>query len=65
MFTGSVRTTSLAIFYLAIPLGSGLGYMIAPKVTAISGDWRWSLCVTPAIVSSSHLDFLLDLDLLT
>jgi hypothetical protein len=58
MFTGFFRTASLAVFYLAIPLGSGLGYMIAPKVTAMSGDWRWSLCVTPAIVSfivQSHL----------
>ncbi|XP_078063945.1 protein spinster homolog 1-like, partial [Mustelus asterias] len=39
----------LSIFYFAIPVGSGLGYIVASKVADLSGDWHWALRVTPGL----------------
>ncbi|KAI3385549.1 hypothetical protein SNEBB_008530 [Seison nebaliae] len=49
LFKGRQRSLMLSIFYLATPLGSGLGFIIGSNVADIFGDWRWSLRVTPAI----------------
>ncbi|MFH4981650.1 hypothetical protein AB6A40_008359 [Gnathostoma spinigerum] len=47
MFTGRSRSISLMIFYFAIPVGSGLGYMVASFISAWTGSWQWGIRVTP------------------
>ncbi|XP_041053229.1 protein spinster homolog 2-like isoform X2 [Carcharodon carcharias] len=49
MFSKDTRTCMLSFFYFAIPLGSGLGYILGSCVTQASGDWHWALRVTPAM----------------
>lgn len=39
----------LSIFYFAIPVGSGLGYIAGSKVKDLAGDWHWALRVTPGL----------------
>ncbi|XP_064844881.1 protein spinster homolog 1-like isoform X4 [Oncorhynchus masou masou] len=43
------RTQMLSVFYFAIPVGSGLGYIVGSKVDDFAGDWHWALRVTPAL----------------
>uniref|UniRef100_A0A7N8XDE1 Protein spinster homolog 1 n=1 Tax=Mastacembelus armatus TaxID=205130 RepID=A0A7N8XDE1_9TELE len=43
------RTAMLSIFYFAIPVGSGLGYIVGSQVSNIAKDWHWALRVTPAL----------------
>ncbi|XP_055797736.1 protein spinster homolog 1 isoform X2 [Salvelinus fontinalis] len=43
------RTQMLSVFYFAIPVGSGLGYIVGSKVDDWAGDWHWALRVTPAL----------------
>jgi len=38
-----MRTKMLAIFYLAVPVGSGLGYIVGSNVANAFNDWRWAL----------------------
>ncbi|XP_059499090.1 protein spinster homolog 1 [Stegostoma tigrinum] len=49
LFVGDLRSRMLSIFYFAIPVGSGLGYIVGSKVTDIADDWHWALRVTPAL----------------
>ena len=37
----------LALFYFAIPVGSGLGYIISSSTAAAFGHWQWGLRATP------------------
>ncbi|XP_071657413.1 protein spinster homolog 1 isoform X2 [Patagioenas fasciata] len=46
---GPARTPALAAFYVGVPLGSGLGYIIGAKVKDVASDWRWALRVTPVL----------------
>ncbi|XP_069634069.1 protein spinster homolog 1-like [Haliaeetus albicilla] len=46
---GLARSRALGGFYLAVPLGSGLGYIVGAKVKEVATDWRWALRVTPAL----------------
>lgn len=39
------RGLVMAYFYMAIPVGSALGYVIGGQVTAWTGDWRWAFYV--------------------
>lgn len=39
----------LAIFYLAVPVGSGLGYIVGSNIAAYFNDWRWALRFTPPL----------------
>lgn len=39
----------MAIFYFAIPVGTGLGYIVGSEVAENASDWRWGLRVTPFI----------------
>jgi len=39
----------LAIFYLAVPVGSGLGYIVGSNIAKAASDWRWALRFTPPI----------------
>jgi hypothetical protein len=52
----------LTIFYLAAPLGSGLGYIVGSNVSYAFNDWRWALRVTPplGLISIILLIFLVD-----
>uniref|UniRef100_A0A4W3K151 SPNS lysolipid transporter 3, sphingosine-1-phosphate (putative) n=1 Tax=Callorhinchus milii TaxID=7868 RepID=A0A4W3K151_CALMI len=50
-FVGTKRTWMLSIFYIAIPVGSGLGYIMASSVNQLAGDWHWALRVTPCLGS--------------
>ncbi|XP_036308236.1 protein spinster homolog 2 isoform X4 [Pipistrellus kuhlii] len=47
LFTKNTRTLMLSIFYFAIPLGSGLGYITGSSVKQAAGDWHWALRVSP------------------
>uniref|UniRef100_A0A8D0B9Q1 Protein spinster homolog 1 n=1 Tax=Salvator merianae TaxID=96440 RepID=A0A8D0B9Q1_SALMN len=47
LFVGDRRSRMLSIFYFAIPVGSGLGYILGSKVKDVADDWHWALRVTP------------------
>ncbi|KAK4300031.1 hypothetical protein Pmani_027733 [Petrolisthes manimaculis] len=56
LFVKDQRSNMLALFYFAIPVGSGLGYIVGAEVTELvrtgADDyeaWRWGLRVTPAM----------------
>ncbi|XP_013775801.1 protein spinster homolog 1-like isoform X2 [Limulus polyphemus] len=49
LFFHSMRSKMLAIFYFAIPVGSGLGYIAGSEVAHLFGDWHWALRVTPVL----------------
>lgn len=49
LFTDEMRTKMLAIFYLAVPVGSGLGYIVGSNVAKLLGGWQWALRVTPPL----------------
>uniref|UniRef100_A0A8C2T8R7 SPNS lysolipid transporter 3, sphingosine-1-phosphate (putative) n=1 Tax=Coturnix japonica TaxID=93934 RepID=A0A8C2T8R7_COTJA len=40
------RTTMLSVFYICIPVGSGLGYVLASSMAHVTGDWHWAFRVT-------------------
>ncbi|XP_023325518.1 protein spinster [Eurytemora carolleeae] len=47
LFAKDDRSSVLALFYFAIPVGTGLGYIVGSEVSGAFGDWRWGLRVTP------------------
>lgn len=47
LFTGKKRSTMIAFFYFAIPVGSGLGYIVGSQMARIFGSWQWALRFTP------------------
>ncbi|KAJ8722043.1 hypothetical protein PYW08_004445 [Mythimna loreyi] len=49
LFVGNIRSKMLAIFYFAIPVGSGLGYIVGSTAATAAGDWRWGLRITPVL----------------
>ncbi|KAG8539798.1 hypothetical protein GDO81_020338, partial [Engystomops pustulosus] len=49
LFVADKRSRMLSIFYFAIPVGCGLGYIAGSKVTSVAGDWHWALRVTPGL----------------
>ncbi|CAJ1064606.1 protein spinster homolog 2 isoform X1 [Xyrichtys novacula] len=49
LFTNNSRTMMLSVFYLAIPLGSGLGYILGACAKVAAGDWHWALRVSPVL----------------
>ncbi|KAM9728091.1 sphingosine-1-phosphate transporter SPNS2 isoform 3-T4 [Menidia menidia] len=49
LFTNNSRTMMLSVFYLAIPLGSGLGYILGSGAKDAAGDWHWALRVSPLL----------------
>lgn len=48
LFEPSKRKLGLSIFYFAIPIGSGLGFLMGTLALDL-GDWRWIFRITPAI----------------
>ncbi|XP_035233028.1 protein spinster homolog 1-like isoform X2 [Stegodyphus dumicola] len=49
LFSKDRRSKMLAVFYFAIPVGSGLGYIIGDQITAAMGEWQWALRITPGL----------------
>ncbi|KAM3930958.1 protein spinster homolog 1-like [Leptodactylus fuscus] len=50
LFVADQRSRMFSIFYLTIPVGCGLGYIIGSKVvSAAGGDWHWAFRVTPGL----------------
>uniref|UniRef100_A0A4X2M2Y9 SPNS lysolipid transporter 2, sphingosine-1-phosphate n=1 Tax=Vombatus ursinus TaxID=29139 RepID=A0A4X2M2Y9_VOMUR len=49
LFNKNTRTLMLSVFYFAIPLGSGLGYITGSSVKQVAGDWHWALRVSPVM----------------
>ncbi|XP_044272836.1 protein spinster isoform X1 [Tribolium madens] len=47
LFVGDVRSKMLAFFYFAIPVGSGMGYIVGSETAKLAGTWQWGLRVTP------------------
>lgn len=47
MFVKDMRSKMLALFYFAIPVGSGLGYIVGSEAAAAGGHWQWGLRATP------------------
>ncbi|KAM4530790.1 protein spinster homolog 1 isoform 1-T1 [Odontesthes bonariensis] len=49
LYVKGKRTNMLSIFYFAIPVGSGLGYIVGSQVSNLTKDWHWALRVTPGL----------------
>ena len=49
LFTSEQRTKMLGVFYLAVPVGSGMGYIVGSNVADLMDDWKWALRVTPPL----------------
>ncbi|KAJ8412359.1 hypothetical protein AAFF_G00126950 [Aldrovandia affinis] len=49
LFSGTQRTIMISFFYIFIPVGSGLGYIIGASVANATGDWRWALRLNPIL----------------
>ncbi|XP_042647788.1 protein spinster homolog 3 isoform X5 [Tyto alba] len=49
LFEEGKRTTVLSIFYIFIPVGSGLGYVLAAGMADVTGDWHWAFRITPCM----------------
>lgn len=49
MFVDELRSKMLAMFYFAIPVGSGLGYIVGSETAKAFGSWRFALRVTPIL----------------
>ncbi|XP_005399747.1 PREDICTED: protein spinster homolog 3 isoform X3 [Chinchilla lanigera] len=49
LFVKDQRTRVLAVFYIFIPVGSGLGYVLGSAVTKLTGSWRWALRIMPCL----------------
>lgn len=49
LYVKEKRTNMLSIFYFAIPVGSGLGYIVGSQVSNVAQDWHWALRVTPGL----------------
>lgn len=47
LFSKDSRTKMLMIFYFAIPVGSGMGYIVGANVAEAFGQWQYALRVTP------------------
>ncbi|KAL2094993.1 hypothetical protein ACEWY4_009712 [Coilia grayii] len=49
LFTDSKRTLMISFFYIFIPVGSGLGYIVGSGIASATGDWRWALRLNPIL----------------
>ncbi|XP_046916612.1 protein spinster homolog 1 isoform X2 [Dermatophagoides farinae] len=58
LFIGGKRSTMLAVFYFAIPVGSGLGYIVGILMSQMFGHWTWALRFTPIFGIISVFGFL-------
>jgi len=51
LFVKDIRSNALAIFYFAIPVGSGMGYVVGKALAEAFGSWHWALRGTPLLGS--------------
>ncbi|KRZ06875.1 Protein spinster -like protein 1 [Trichinella zimbabwensis] len=50
LFTKQMRSRMLMLFYFAVPIGSGLGFIVGSKVAkAAYNQWQWGVRVTPPL----------------
>nr|CDS16029.1 protein spinster [Echinococcus granulosus] len=49
LFTGNSRTSVLGFFYFAVPVGSGLGFVLGSAVAHATSNWAWALRITPPL----------------
>ncbi|XP_077167573.1 protein spinster homolog 3 [Paroedura picta] len=49
LFEKDHRTWTLSIFYIFIPVGSGLGYILSSTMEQATGHWSWGFRVTPCM----------------
>ncbi|VDK83891.1 unnamed protein product [Onchocerca ochengi] len=49
LFTASTRSRAVMFFYFAIPVGSGMGYIVSAIVASLFGGWQWGLRITPIL----------------
>ncbi|XP_054007265.1 protein spinster isoform X1 [Hylaeus anthracinus] len=49
LFVKDMRSKMLALFYFAIPVGSGLGYITGGETARATGEWQWGLRITPIL----------------
>ena len=45
LYPERVRGKVMAWFYVAVPVGSALGYVLGEQVANLTGDWRWAFYV--------------------
>uniref|UniRef100_A0A8C3IZA6 SPNS lysolipid transporter 3, sphingosine-1-phosphate (putative) n=1 Tax=Chrysemys picta bellii TaxID=8478 RepID=A0A8C3IZA6_CHRPI len=57
LFEKDQRTCMLSVFYIFIPVGSGLGYVLASSVTQAAGHWHWAFRVSLSLSLTAHLIF--------
>lgn len=62
LYTKERRTQMLSLFYFAIPVGSGLGYIVGSFTAQVFNDWVYALRVTPLLGVVSVLLLVLFLD---
>ncbi|XP_044540682.1 protein spinster homolog 3-like, partial [Gracilinanus agilis] len=53
LFVRGRRTRMLSLFYIFIPVGSGLGYVLASAVTEATGDWHWAFRILPCLEAAA------------
>jgi len=49
LFTNEWRTAMLTVFYFAIPVGAGMGFIVAGEVEKATGNWQSVMRITPAM----------------
>ncbi|KAK9503507.1 hypothetical protein O3M35_010052 [Rhynocoris fuscipes] len=49
LFADDTRSKMLSLFYFAIPVGSGLGYIVGSETSRVAKAWQWGLRVTPVL----------------
>lgn len=62
LYTKERRTQMLSLFYFAIPVGSGFGYIVGSFTADFFNDWVYALRVTPLLGVVSVLLLMLFLD---
>ena len=62
LFPAERRLRMLSIFYMAMPIGSALGYVVGSSVSSLvhahthsPRSWQWALRVSPSILLVSPL----------
>ncbi|KAM5273502.1 protein spinster homolog 3 [Ctenodactylus gundi] len=59
LFVKDQRTCVLAIFYIFIPVGSGLGYVLGSAVKDLTGSWHWAFRIMPCLEAVALILFIL------
>ncbi|XP_042561800.1 protein spinster homolog 3 [Clupea harengus] len=49
LFSDSKRTLMISFFYIFIPVGSGLGYIVGSTIARVTLQWRWALRLNPIL----------------